>query len=237
MLINMHRACNLTPVFTGTAMNNPDQVEAGQAVYTPAMLNLYDWWVLGFSNRFLWHCPTIHLEAMYDRNVSDRHLDIGVGTGYFLDRASWPVDSPQITLADLNPNSLQAAKSRISRFDVQAVTANIFEPLPLKETYKSIATCYLLHCLPDAMTEKAPVVFNHVFQVLDDNGKYFGATILQGNTPRSALAQKLMNFYNGKGIFSNRQDGLQDLQAALNNRFSNVRIRMQGVVAIFEATK
>lgn len=39
----------------------PEQVEAGQAVYTNRALGAYDFIVLGLSNRFLWKCPTQRL--------------------------------------------------------------------------------------------------------------------------------------------------------------------------------
>ncbi len=32
--------------------------DQGAAVYTPLILKLYDWWVLGFSNRYAWQCST-----------------------------------------------------------------------------------------------------------------------------------------------------------------------------------
>jgi hypothetical protein len=76
--------------------------EAGQAVYSPMVLHTYDWLVLGLSNHRLWMCPTQELRRLCDRNVSARHLDVGVGTGYFLDKARWPVPKPKITLLDLN---------------------------------------------------------------------------------------------------------------------------------------
>ncbi|EKE5345053.1 methyltransferase, partial [Escherichia coli] len=30
----------------------------GAKIYTPLTLKLYDWWVLGVSNRLAWGCPT-----------------------------------------------------------------------------------------------------------------------------------------------------------------------------------
>jgi hypothetical protein len=45
-----------------------------------------------------------------------------------------------------------------------------------------------------------------------------------------------MNFYNAKGIFSNAQDAVEDLEAELKSRFSEVDVRMRGQVALFEAT-
>ena len=53
----------------------------GSDVYSPFVLSLYDLFVLRFSNRFLWKCPTKELVSLYNRNVSGEHLDIGVGTG------------------------------------------------------------------------------------------------------------------------------------------------------------
>ncbi|MGJ0512633.1 hypothetical protein [Methylocystis sp.] len=40
-----------------------EQIHAGQAVYTPNMLAIYDVLVLGLSNRWIWKCPTPRLLA------------------------------------------------------------------------------------------------------------------------------------------------------------------------------
>ena len=37
---------------------SPEQVAAGHAVYTKRMLGIYDFLVLGLSNRPIWRCPT-----------------------------------------------------------------------------------------------------------------------------------------------------------------------------------
>jgi hypothetical protein len=42
---------------------SPEQIAAGQAVYTKRMLGIYDWLVLGLSNRLIWRCPTQGLVA------------------------------------------------------------------------------------------------------------------------------------------------------------------------------
>ena len=211
-----------------------DSVERGQAVYSPFVLRTYDWLVLGVSSRLLWRCPASELRRLYDRNVSGRHLDIGVGTGYFLDKAAWPVANPAITLVDLNENSLAFASHRIRRFAPRKVRANALEPLPAIGPFDSCGLGYLLHCLPDAIPEKA-VVFDHVRPLLAPGARIFGATILQGNVPRSRLAQTLMNVYNKKGIFSNAADTLEDLRASLTARFTRVDVTTRGAVALFQA--
>ncbi|MEM8793619.1 MAG: class I SAM-dependent methyltransferase [Pseudomonadota bacterium] len=208
-------------------------VSAGQAVYTPLTLLFYDLVVLGVSNHLLWRCPTRHLRAHYQRHIGARHLDIGVGTGYFLDKADWP-DLPRITLMDLNPHSLAAAAKRIHRYGPAVKIANCLEPFPLEPGFDSIGFSYLLHCVPGRLPSKA-AVFDNAARVLAPGGVVFGSTILQGDAPRSGPAQALMDFYNRKGIFSNAGDTRADLAHALESRFEEVELRMEGAVALFAA--
>ncbi len=107
-------------------------VMAGQAVYSKAMLATYDLFVLGLSNRFMWKCPTPRLLAHYNAHVSSSHLDLGVGTGFFLDRCAFP-NNPRIVLVDLNPNCLEATARRISRYQPKTYRRNVLEPLELDE--------------------------------------------------------------------------------------------------------
>ncbi len=80
-------------------------------VYNPVTLKIYDWWVLSVSNRFAWRCETSkHLLPHYMQHVRQKHLDIGVGTGFYL-----PVipKGYSISLLDLNEASLNAASRRV----------------------------------------------------------------------------------------------------------------------------
>jgi hypothetical protein len=215
-------------------MIEPERVEAGQAVYSPMVLRTYDAIVLGFSNRFLWRCPTKYLRRLYQRNVSARHLDVGVGTGYFLDKVEWPVAIPDIMLLDLNSNCLATASRRLRRFAPKAALANVLAPLPPLGTFQSAGLCYLLHCLPGTMPEKA-VVFDHLKPQLAAGARVFGATIVQGRAPRSKPARALMNLYNSKGIFSNADDAAEALDFALRARYRDVKLWLIGTVALFEA--
>lgn len=212
------------------------KAHAGQAVYSPFVLKAYDLWVLGLSNRFLWKCPTAKLRGLYDRNVSSNHLDIGVGTGYFLRHARWPSAKPSITLLDLNPNSLHAASQRIQDFSPNTVRADVLEPLPKIGPFQSVGLCYLLHCLPGRLSEKARL-FRHVSEVMAPGARVFGATILQGDTVRSRPAKALMDVYNRRGIFSNANDDAETLKAELAAVFDIARFEISGCVAIFEASK
>ena len=105
-----------------------EQVESGQAVYTTRVLKLYDFVVLGVSNRFIWKCPTPRQLQHYQQHLSANHLDVGVGSGYFLDRCRFPTKSPRVALLDLNPTALEFAAQRIARYRPRAIAATFSNP-------------------------------------------------------------------------------------------------------------
>lgn len=211
----------------------PAQVAAGHAVYTPRLLNAYDLLVLGVSNRFIWRCPTPRLVAHYNRHVSVNHLDVGVGTGYFLDRCRFPSASPRIALMDLNPNSLEFAARRIARFRPETHQCNVLEPMANQAAkFDSVGVNYLLHCLPGTIESKA-VAFDHLKTWMNPGAVFFGSTLLQGGVRRSWAAKRLMSFYNDKGVFTNTQDTLDGLERELRRRFSSVAIEVIGCAALF----
>ena len=78
-------------------------------------------------------------------------------------------------------------------------------------------------------------MFDHLAPLLAPGARVFGATIVQGSAPRSRLAQAVMNLYNDKGIFSNADDAVEALDAALRKRFRGVEVGLRGTVALFEA--
>lgn len=212
--------------------------EAGAAVYSPLTLKLYDAWVLGISNRFAWQCPTRDvLQPFFDRNVGARHLDVGVGTGYYLANAGLP-DTTQVTLLDLNPSSLEAAKQRFGRVDTQTLQHDVFVPLGTEQHghYDSISLFYLLHCLPGTMADKG-AVFANLKPCLKPDGVLFGATILGDAAGHNGFGRKLIEVYNKKGIFGNRSDTVEGVRSALASHFRDVHIEVVGKVALFSGRK
>jgi 2-polyprenyl-3-methyl-5-hydroxy-6-metoxy-1,4-benzoquinol methylase len=211
------------------------QVEAGQAVYTEHALGAYDFVVLGVSNRFLWKCPTLQLVEHYNRYVTLNHLDVGVGTGYFLDNCSISSDAPRIALMDLNQNALDFASQRITRYKPETYLRNVLEPISIDATkFDSVGINYLLHCVPGTIESKA-AAFDHLKALMNSNAVLFGATLLQGDVPRNWFAKRLMDFYNKKGIFSNQHDNLEGLKQALGQRFRDVSVEIVECAALFSA--
>ena len=197
--------------------------QAGAAVYSPLTLRLYDAWVLGISNRYAWGCPTGEvLLPFFRQHVGRRHLEVGVGTGYYLAKA------------DLNPASLTAARARLGR-PARTLRHDVLEPLDAAVgPFDSIALFYLLHCLPGSLAQKGRV-FAQLAPVLAPGGVVFGATILGDAAGHNGFGQRLMTLYNRKGIFGNAGDTLADLERELRRHFVQVELRQVGRVALFSA--
>lgn len=208
---------------------------ATTAVFNPLTLSFYDYSVVWFSNQFVWRCPARHIQALYNRHIRPRHLDIGVGTGYFLDRCAMPA-SPSITLLDLNTHSLAAAAQRIRRYAPAAVHADVMQPLLVpRGSMESVGMSYLLHCMPGAsLHDKAPAV-RHAREALGSGGVLFGATILGDQARHSPAARRLLQVYQRTAIFGNAGDTADDLAALLHTCFDRVDVQVRNSVALFAA--
>ena len=208
-------------------------VLAGQAVYTKPVLRAYDLLVLGLSNRFIWKCPTWRLLDHYNRHITANHLEVGVGTGYFLDKCRFPSPHPRIALVDLNPNTLQTTARRLARYQPTVYRRNVLEPLAIDDGgFDSAAMNYVLHCLPGPLQSKFAAV-DHITALMDPGAVLFGATILRRGINHTGAAKSLMALYNDSGIFCNHADHLEILQAEMGKRFRDVSIELTGCVALF----
>lgn len=205
------------------------------ALYNRAILSIYDAYVLGFSNTFAWRCPSNVLLSHYNQNVSDRHLDIGPGTGYFLDHCEFPSNHPRIDLLDINESPLELTMKRISRYNPTPYIADITTPFTSPEgPYSSIALNYILHCLPGTIQEKGTSVLAQLIPMLDkENGSLFGSTILNQGVQHNQIGSILMRVYNSKGVFGNLLDSEEELRQLLNDHFARHTLEIRGCVALF----
>ena len=202
------------------------------------MLAAYDALVLGFSNRYVWRCPSATMLARYDQLAGPRHLDAGVGTGWFLDHCRWRGHQPEITLLDLNENSLRMAAGRIRRYEPRTVHGNVLEPVELGEDeFDSIGLNYLLHCLPGALEAKTAAVLRNLAGRLKPGGVLFGSTILGRGVDHNALGRMLMRLYNRQGIFANADDDPGGLERGLAAQLGSVEVDIVGAVALFAARR
>jgi ubiquinone/menaquinone biosynthesis C-methylase UbiE len=103
-------------------MDRDDPAFRGQSDYTRPLLRVYDLMVLGFAARFVWRCSTTRLVKGYRQHIRDRHLDVGPGTGYFIEKSGLPAGS-RVTILDPNPNVLDHASRRLRHLDLTVVEA------------------------------------------------------------------------------------------------------------------
>jgi hypothetical protein len=213
----------------------PEQIAAGHAFYTRRSLAVYDLAILGYFSRVGWRCPAHRIVAHYDRHVSANHLDVGVGTGYFLDRCQFPPSSgpARVALLDLSTSCLDVASRRVARLRPETILANVLEPIAYEgPRFDSIGLNYVLHCLPGSIRSKT-VAIDHLAALANPGATLFGATLLHDGVHRNWLARQVMARNNAQGIFSNSEDSLVGLRTALSIRLSDVEVDVVGCVGIF----
>lgn len=217
----------------------------GANLYTRHVLQIYDFLVHTFNDNFMWKCPAkTVLIPFFHANAGPRHMDVGVGTGFFPYHRhdqddQWP---QQLTLVDINENCLESAAERVGLPDrTTCIAASVLEdsltlPGIQYKQFDSISLMYLLHCLPCSPLEKARV-FSNLKPYLSTQGTLFGATILGRDTNANLLTQLWMGMWNWLGVFHNLADGKEDFLHALEAEFEEVECHVVGCSLIFRARK
>jgi SAM-dependent methyltransferase len=214
-------------------MERDDPAYDGQREYTPFFLKIYDPVILGFFTRVVWRCPTTRLVEGYQRHVGHRHLDVGPGTGYFLERAGLAEHSA-VTLLDPNAHVLGHASKRLRDLDITPVEADVCKPLPIDGPFDSAALAGVIHCLPGPLSRKAEAVAN-VAAVLAPTGVLFGSSILGFAGSHTWLSRRALRVLNRRGTFDNLGDTQEGLSEILRASFDQVEIETIGSMAIFAA--
>jgi SAM-dependent methyltransferase len=216
-----------------SSMERDDPAYAGQREYTPLFLKIYDPLILGFFTPMVWRCPTTRLVEGYRRHLGHRHLDVGPGTGYFLERAGMPDGSP-VTLVDPNVHVLDHASRRLQRLHITTIEADVCKALPVDGPFDSAALNGVLHCLPGPLPRKAAAVAN-VAAVLAPTGVFFGASILGRSGRHTWLSRSILEANNRRGTFDNLGDTRDGLGEILEASFERVELETVGSMAIFAA--
>jgi SAM-dependent methyltransferase len=214
-------------------MDRSDPAYKGQSDYSRLLLNVYDPLVLGFVSWFVWRCPTSRLVEGFRKHIRGRHLDVGPGTGYFLERSGLPEGS-RVTILDPNRNVLDHASRRLRHLDITAVEADVLKPLPVDGPFESAALHLVIHCLPGPLSRKARAVAN-VAAVLAPTGVLFGASVLGTSGAHTWLARRMLRAFNRRGAFGNLEDTEEGLRDILGASFERVELETVGSIAIFAA--
>lgn len=216
-------------------MDRDDPSYKGQAGYTPFLLAIYDPWVLGFMARAVWRSPIPPVVERYRRLMGRRHLDVGPGTGYFLEKAAPPVGT-EITLLDPNPNVLARSSRRLAARHPVTVEADVMKPLPVEGRFDSAALSFVLHCLRGPESNKA-VAIRNIADVLTPEGVLFGGTVLGLAERHTPQARAVLRAFNRHGDFDNVGDTAEGLRRILEQSFETVEVDVVGSTANFTATR
>lgn len=211
------------------------RIHAAADSYRRPAYAAYDLVVLGLVSRWIWRCSRREMLAHYNSQVGRHHLDIGPGTGWFLDKCRFPTKSPSITLLDLNDVMLATAAQRIKRYRPVTHTGDAYKPLDLGTTkFDSVGMNFLLHCLPGSVQQKS-VVFDNVTPFLAPGARVFGTTVLGTDAQHTNMSSKLLQRLNRSDVFNNLGDRVDDITYELTERFTDVEISQSGAVCLFSA--
>ncbi|KAL8821409.1 MAG: hypothetical protein Q9223_000558 [Gallowayella weberi] len=207
-----------------------------ETIYTPLRLLIYDIWVLGIVATFAWGCSvTTYLVPLFLSNFRRNHLDIGVGTGYYLAKAP-PSTHRKVTLFDNEPGALETAKKRSGYVDARAVVGDCLKPLPFTEKFDSVSMYFLLHCLRTSTPAEKTAAFTHAAQVMAPDGVLTGANILgKGVRQDNFFARWIRAKTLAHGVLSNRDDNAWEFETALRGTFREVETWVVGSIFIFRA--
>jgi ubiquinone/menaquinone biosynthesis C-methylase UbiE len=233
---------------------------SSEAAYTKSALELYDSLVWDFNSPFHWRIYPEEVQGIYQdcfveqhfSNRPTRHCEVAVGTGHFLcgiQAESKPCSLQQVTLLDLNPNTLIASEARLqgehfyNDITIEKRVCNILEDVPanLCGSFDTVAANFLIHCLHGG-NDVTRTAFLNMARMLEPSGVFFGTTILGRDLNDDAeragpAAIETNKVYNELGIFGNEQDSYGDISRVLHEIFGDVEIWRIGYCAAWKARK
>jgi len=199
---------------------------------------MYDRLVPGVLNPRVWHCPTGQLIEHYRQNCRAVHVDLGSGTGFFLEQIVGDREFDRLVLVDARSSCLRHAARRLAPNHPELVQLDVTRRDPPPgipvDAADSVAASYLIHCLPEGIGS-ADLLTREAARLTGQHGVFFGSTLLPGPAQERFLSRWCTSLFNRAGIFGNREDSRERLAELLERHFSNVRIELAGCAALFRA--
>ena len=210
-------------------LDRDDPAYKGQRDFTPFALRFYDPFVLQFSAGWVWHCPLDRLLENYRWHIRPNHLDVGPGTGYFLEHAGLPEGSE----VDPRPEPQRPAPRRGAPGDAgrdggrsrRAQASARQGAVRLRRDEPGAP----LPARPDGPQGGGDPERRKGAQ---PDGLFFGSTVLGDSGNHSWAARRMLDLYNGRGSFDNRLD-TEEVREILEASFEHVELDVVGSIAIF----
>ena len=213
------------------------KIKRSQQFFNKGSLFFYDFLLYGVISKYAWGSSIQRLDSHYKKYVGHNHLEVGVGTGFLLNRVEFDSAHPRLALMDLSRDCLEKTKLKVSRYAPEIYIQNLLEPIQNKiDKFDSIGINYVMHCVPGSFKEKG-VAFTHLQPLLSENGVLFGTTLLSENIHKNLLAKPFMWLMNSLGVFNNRSDNARDLKECLETNFQLIEFEVVGVTAFFAVKK
>jgi hypothetical protein len=217
---------------SSTRHRSPDSIKA----YTKLGLRVYDRLVMYLLLKHVWGCNPRDLVNHYREHVTSNHADIGVGTGYCLDRCGFDSPDPHLVLIDLQSNCLEFTARRLERYRPRTYVRDVLRPIRdiADAPFDSIALGGVIHCLAGDLNQKGRV-FDTLSMLAKSGTKIFGYSLVSDDVPRRARSRAVHRLLNWLRVVDNASDRLSDLKHELSTRFVDCRVRPIGCMALFSA--
>jgi len=205
--------------------------------YTKLGLHVYDPLIVNLVAPRVWDCSPDALVAHYRQHVTSNHADIGVGTGFFLDRCGFDSPTPRLALIDLQANCLAHAARRLARYRPQTYVRDALRPIEgiAGGAFDSIAFPGIIHCLAGDLRHKC-TVFDSIAPLVRPGTKVFGYTLVSDDVPLKPRRRFVHRVLNQLRVVDNQNDRLGDLHHELCARFTDCKVEAIGCMALFSAT-
>ena len=199
-------------------------------------MEYYDGVVNEFNCLHVWKCSRQYIINHYRSHISNYHLEIGPGSGYFLKRDILRKNPSinKLTLIDVNDDILDYSKQNLKdeySNDITTLNTDIFShTIPSDIQFKSVGINYVLHCIPGSLHENIDTLLTNLNST---NYNIFGATVISDPIHMNPIAEYELMVLNSLGIFNNKNDTYEEFQEYLINQKIKHNITKRGYVALF----
>jgi hypothetical protein len=92
------------------------RVKRSQQFFNKGSLFFYDFLLYGVISKYAWGSSIQRLDTHYKKYVRHNHLEVGVGTGFLLNRVVFDSAHPRLALMDLSRECLEKTKRKVTRY-------------------------------------------------------------------------------------------------------------------------
>ena len=199
-----------------------------QSNFVSKNMKLYDLLVNKINCRFIWRCHENNIHQNYNKCISKNHLEIGPGTGYFIEKYKFN----KLLINDINKNILQYSSLYLKTHNPKLIQCNLFNQKLNVKNINSIGINYVLHCVPGKLEDKLFKLINN----LEYKNKLclFGATVINDPEYNNIFSKYMIFWLNYMNIFNNKNDYSYNLVKKCEANNLNIEWKIIGCVMIFK---